>query len=90
MHVIYLQLDSSSSAGSFLTFLVLQARHAASDLDSIWILARSDIVRQTYDVVLNIAGTYKIVRTMLRTTLNIRYRTFQVVNIIGVTYDIVG
>ena len=33
MHVIYLQLDSSSSAGCFLAFLVFQARWAASDLD---------------------------------------------------------
>ncbi len=33
MHVIYLQLDSSSSAGCFLAFLVFQARRAASDLD---------------------------------------------------------
>ncbi len=33
MNVIYLQLDSSSSAGCFLAFLVFQARRAASDLD---------------------------------------------------------
>jgi hypothetical protein len=33
MHVIYLQLDSSSSAGRFQAFLVFQARRAASDLD---------------------------------------------------------
>ncbi len=33
MHVIYLQLDSSSSAGRFRAFLVFQARRAASDLE---------------------------------------------------------
>ncbi len=33
MHVMYLQLDSSSSAGCFVAFLVFQARWAASDLD---------------------------------------------------------
>ncbi len=65
----------------------------------IWILARTYIVRlRTMSYVVRHRTsevrrrsqhrTYDIVRTMLRTTLNIRHHTF--VNIVGLTYDIVG